>query len=98
MSSNDSIIGRAWRAEPVAIVTVLGTVALAAIEAMTASEGWSWQTVVIAAIGALMGLVARQNVYAPDTVDKLASEGSKDALDAEPSTPEVEPHGSRDLE
>lgn len=85
----DNVIRRAWRAEPVAIVTVIGTVLIAVLEAMT-SDGWSATTLAIAAIGAVMGLVERQSVFAPDTIDKLASESSKEDLDTDPSEPDVQ--------
>lgn len=87
----DNVIRRAWRAEPVAIVTVIGTVLIAVLQATTSPEGWSSTTLAIAAIGAVMGLVERQSVFAPDTIDKLASESSKDDLDADASTPDVTP-------
>lgn len=88
--TRDNVITRAWRAEPVAIVTVLGTVSIAVLQATTSPGGWSLTTLLIAAIGALMGLVERANVFAPDTIDKLASESSKDDLDADSSVPDVQ--------
>lgn len=83
-------ITKAWKAEPILILTVALVIIEAGVAA-TAVEGYTWQSVVLQVLTAISGLVGRQSVFAPDTVEKLSSPESKRALDHDPSTPGVDP-------
>ena len=66
------LLRRAWRAEPVAILTITGIVVQAVLDAN--AGGWDLATAFDAAIVALAGLITRSTVTSPRTAAALTAE------------------------
>ncbi len=70
-----------YRKEPVAILTTLLIVIQAIVEATTV-QGYTWQSLVMSAVTALLGLVARQSVFSPNTNARQIFEAKVDTATA----------------